>query len=170
MNAHMKGKMNEALRGNRGCATVVSWLMMAAGVFFFGALITHDVRLALTGQFADGVVTKVIERTTSSRSSSSNGKRQRSAPGVSYTLVVRYRPQDMEPVEFKTSSTFGHSHKEDDAVKVIYLRSNPTMAEIYSAKQLWLPICVGFVVSTVCLYGGRLLRRAVKAAHAPPPT
>lgn len=72
--------------------------------------------------------------------------------------------------DFKTVSTFGHDLKVGDAVKVIHLVSDPGFAEIYSAKQVWLPLGVGIIVTTVCGGLGWFLRRIarrMKSARVP---
>ena len=69
-------------------------------------------------------------------------------------------------MEFKTTSTFGLHSKQGDAVRVIYMKANPMNAEINSATQLWLPLCVGYTVSFLCIGGGIFLRRALDRAAA----
>lgn len=164
--------MNKAFQQNRGCFSVFSWLLLLAGAFFLSVVIFKDLRLALFGKTADGVITKVTERVSSSRSSSKRNPgesesayRERTRRvGISYDMHVRFTPEGGAPVEFKTGSTFGHEHKQGDAVKIIYLPGNPSRAEVHTTKQVWMPIGVGFVVSTLCLFGGWFLRQLVKQA------
>jgi hypothetical protein len=147
------------------------WVMVAAGIFFLGAVLWNDCRLAMKGVFGEGVITHVEARA----SSSSGGRRRehetdeeyrnRTRGGVSHILTVRHTPEGGEPTDFKVRSTFGKDLKEGDAVKVIYLPEQPTKAQIYSTKQLWLPIVVGFTASAAALgIGAFLLRLARRMA------
>ncbi|MBL9152969.1 MAG: DUF3592 domain-containing protein [Verrucomicrobiales bacterium] len=162
----------QSLQQNRGCFAAGSWILIAASVFFFSALMWNQGRLVAWGRTTDGTITKVTTRTTYGGSSSRRpgesleNYRKRNTASTSYDLHVRYTPEGAEPVEFKTTSTFGHELKEGDSVKVIYLPGSPKRAEIYSAKQLWWPMVVGGIVTLVSLVGGLLLRRLVKRIAA----
>ena len=163
--------MSNPLQKNRGCFSVLSWVLLVAGAFFLSVVIFKDLRLALFGKPADGVITKITERVSSGGSgrqrqgeSDAAYRERKRRVGISYDMHVRYTPEGGEPVEFKTSSTFGHEHKAGDSVKLIYLPSNPMRAEVNTTKQVWLPIGVGFLVSAFCLFGGWFLRMAVKHA------
>lgn len=156
--------LNHALSQNRGCFTFVGWTMLLFSVLFVGRFVM-DLRLATLGKITDGEVIKVTERySIGTNSRKSRKSDDHSGGGVSYDLTVRFTPEGATPVEFETSSTFGHDLKVGDTVKVIYLASNLMGAEIYSAKQLWLPLCVGFVVSSACLGGGYFLLRSLAAS------
>jgi hypothetical protein len=129
---------------------------LVAGVFFLGCVTWNQFRLAVFGKATDGVVVEGKE-----------GEPERIRHrGGSQRYTVRFTPENGEPVEFKTSSTFGTELKWGDAVKVIYMPKNPTTAEIYSAKQLWLPMMVGLFVGTTCLGGGLLLRLILRVEGA----
>lgn len=158
--------LNHAISQNRGCFSFASWALLLFSVLFVGRFVM-DLRLAAFGKTTDGVVIKVTERhSINSRARTVRVSDASSGGGVSYDLTVRFTPESATPVEFETSSTFGHELKEGDTVKVIYLSSDLMGAEIYSAKQLWLPLCVGFIVSSACLGGGYFLRQALAASKA----
>lgn len=147
----------------RGFFLVSGWLMLAAGVFFLGAVLWNDCRLAAKGVFGEGVITHVEVRSSASSTGkrwdheSEDAYRNRMRGGVSHILTVRHTPAGGEPTDFKVRSTFGKDLKEGDAVKVIYLPEQPAKAQIYSTKQLWLPIAVGFTASAGSLGIGALL-------------
>lgn len=164
------------LAQNRGCFRFVSWALLLGGAFFLTMAVLQT-RLPIFGKITDGVVTKITERVSSgprsvkrlpgeSDSSYRERRRERERGGISYDLHVRFTPEGGSPTDIKTSSTFGKELNQGDPVKVIYLASNPANAEIYSAKQLWLPLCVGFVVSFMCLGGGFFLRQFTKSLSA----
>ncbi len=161
-------KTNQSKTPSPGVILFFAWSFLA-----FAALclvrVVLDVRLAALGIIADGVVTK-IEMTTSygggttRRSgelySDYQKRRSRSSASTSYHATVHFTPEGGEARDFKTVSTFGHDLKVGDAVKVIHL--DPGFAEIYSAKQVWLPLGVGIIVTTVCGGLGWFLRRIVR--------
>lgn len=151
-------------------------LVLGGSLLLFGVLclarVVFDAQLGFTGAITDGVVTKIEMRSSSSGVTSRRSgetwseyerRRDRQRGSVSYDCSVRFTPAAGEPRDFKTVSTFGHDRKVGDAVKVIYLASNPGRAEIYSAKQVWLPLCVGGIVTIASLTGAwfffRLARR-----------
>jgi hypothetical protein len=140
-------------------------VLLAAGFFFLGALIWNQGRLAIFGKRADGVVREITETTRTSATTRRDGEslqayRERSRrKGTRYTLRVQFTPEGGAPAEFSTTSTFGHTLEKGGMVRVIYLPGDPAGAEIDSARQLWLPMAVGFIVSAVCLGGGALLIR-----------
>ena len=161
---------NHPLAKNRGCFRFVSWALLLFGILCLGRLV-WDLRLAVTGSIADGAITKITMRTSYGGSSgrrrdgeSEESYRKRTnRASTSYDLLVRFTPQGGEPRDFQTVATFGHDAKVGDAVKVIYLPGDPGSAEIYSAKQVWLPMAVGFIVTTLCLGGGWFLRKLTKS-------
>lgn len=156
--------MSSAPRKNSGFL-LFGIILLVAGVFFLGAVIWNQGRLALFGKRADGVVQEIIETTQTSAASRREGEslqsyRERSRrKSTRYTLRVQFVPEGGAPAEFSTTSTFGHDIMEGGKVRVVYLPGDPAGAEIDSAKQLWLPMAVGFVVSAVCLGGGTVLLR-----------
>ena len=160
---------------SRGVVLFFGWSLLLLTVLFLGRLVL-DARLAAFGVIADGAVTKIEMNTTyggssSRRTSGSGYRRGKSDASTSYHATVRFAPAGEEPRDFKTVSTFGHELKVGDAVKVIHLPWNPGAAEIYSAKQLWLPLGVGVTVTLISGgLGWFLLRLAgrMKSAGVPP--
>ncbi|MCB1233229.1 MAG: DUF3592 domain-containing protein [Verrucomicrobiae bacterium] len=155
--------MSRTIEANQRRAPVLGGILLIAGLFFLGALIWNQGRLAVFGKITEGVVTEVTTRVSYGSSPRKAGESmeslsQRSAPAVTHDLHLRFTPENGEPVDIVTVSTFGHSLKEGDGVKLIYLPGDPAHAEIYSARQLWLPMIVGSIVSTLCLWGGVFLR------------
>lgn len=154
--------MSSAPRKKSG-SLIFGIILLAAGIFFLGAVIWNQGRLALFGKRADGVVREIIETTHTSATSRREGEslqsyRERSRrKSTRYTLRVQFVPEGGTPAEFSTTSTFGHDIAEGGKVRVVYLPGNPAGAEIDSAKQLWLPMAVGLTVSAVCLGGGVFL-------------
>lgn len=157
---------NHALQKNRGCLSALGWILLAAGVFL-GALLWNQVRLVVLGQVIDGAVTEVTTRVTygggGSRKpgESMDSYGQRSRASITHELHVHCAPEGAEPFDFVTTSTFGHELKAGDSVRVIHVPGSPKSAEIYSDKQLWLPMVVGAFVSFSCLGAGIFLRRLV---------
>lgn len=146
--------LDVAVAQNRGCARTIAWVLVVSGTFFLGCVMWNQFRLAVLGKVTDGVVIKPSDVSEQEERIHRRGNSQR--------IFVRYTPEGGGPVEFKTSRTFGTELSWGDAVKVIYLPKNPLGAEIYSAKQLWLPMMVGLLVSTVCLGGGLLLQLIIR--------
>lgn len=170
----MDGK--EQKRKPRGAALFFGWSLLLLTGLFLGRVVL-DARLAAFGVLADGVVTKIEMNTTygggstsrhSGESHSDYQRRRGSRASTSYYATVRFAPAGGQARDFKTVSTFGHELKVGDGVKVIHLSWNPGVAEIYSAKQLWLPLGVGITVTLIC--GGlgwfllRLARRMKPSA------
>ncbi len=134
---------------NRGCARTVAWVLLALGTFFFACLMWNQFRLAVLGKVTDGIVVKPTE--------SAEQQERIHRRGNAHRILVRYTPEGGEPVEFRTSSTFGTELNWGDPVKVIYLPGDLMGAEIYTARQLWLPMTVGLIVSLACLGAGALV-------------
>jgi Protein of unknown function (DUF3592) len=161
---------NHPLAKNRGCFSFVGWALLLGGAFFLTMAVLQT-RLPLFGKTTDGLITKVTERVKSSQSSSkrypgesdSDYRERTRRVGISYDLHVRFTPEGGAPTDIETSSTFGKELNQGDAVKVIYLPSNPTNAEIHTTKQLWLPLLTGYIVSFLCLGGGWFLRMLTKS-------
>ena len=143
---------------------IIAWALLAFAVLGLGRVV-WDLRLGMMGVIADGIVTQIeikhtsggaVMRRAGELESDYQSRRRRKESTTQYA-TVRFTPAGGEPRDFKTVCTFGRELKKGDAVKVIHLASDPGVAEIYSAKQLWLPIGVGTVVSLLCGGGGWLL-------------
>ena len=140
-------------------------MLILAGFFLVCLLL--DIRLASFGVTTDGVVTKVEEKVSSSRTtrrsneteSAYRRRTEEATGGISYCPWVRYTPASGETVEFRTVSTFGNEVQAGSAVKVIYLASNPKKAQIHTFKQVWMPIIIGSIVTTVTFLLGSFLLR-----------
>jgi hypothetical protein len=147
----------------------IGWTLIAFGVFFLAAVIMKDTRRAAFGQFADGEIVKITERTSSGGGGTDKHGRRKASAGVSHVLTVRYTPGNGEPMEVETLATWGFSEKVGDRVRMIYLPDRLDDAEIYSFKQIWLPLATGFTLSALCLGGGTWIvrrRRRLIAATA----
>ncbi len=151
---------------NHGPPAGLGWTLIVFGLFFMSVVVFKDAPLALFGQLTEGEIVKITERSTmGSKSPRRAGEtlsayRKRSKEGgVSYLLGVRFTPAGGQPVEIETKATYGFSEQVGDKVQMIYLPSRLQGAEIYSLKQLWLPLATGVVVSTLCLLGGGLILR-----------
>lgn len=121
------------------------------------SLAMKEIPLALFGEQSTGIVRRVEKITTSSSSSGQfrNGKMVGRKYGSELTFMyLDFATKDGKAMEVKTLTTFNTEAKVGDQHPMIYLSSKPETAKIYSAKQLWLPMCVGFVFVTVCLLIG----------------
>ncbi|MCB1094703.1 MAG: DUF3592 domain-containing protein [Verrucomicrobiae bacterium] len=160
--------MNSTKDDRRGCALPAGFIFLAAGLFFLGATLLGEARLAVFGEKTEGVVTKVTSRVSYSSSPRKKGEshasyQDRSGPSVTYVLSVAFTTAHGSPEAFDTVSTWGHEMKEGDTVEVVYLPKHPATAEIYSARQLWLPLAVGSVVTLTTLgIGGMLIRKGIR--------
>lgn len=140
-------------------------LLVAAGVFFLGAVLRNPGRLVAWGARTQGEVVEVTEKSSSSATSRREGesrqayRERRQRKSTRYFLRVRFTAADGVPAEFTTTSTFGHVLKTGDAVGVVYLPGDPSEAEIDSSRQLWLPLATGTLLGSACLAGGVLLLR-----------
>ncbi len=143
-------KTNNSKTPPRGVILFFAWSCLAFTALCLGRVVL-DARLAACGVIADGVVTKLETNTTYGGGSSSrrSTSRRSSDASTSHYGTVRFAPAGGEARDFKTVSTFGHELKAGDAVKVIHLPWNPGAAEIYSAKQVWLPLGAGITVTLI---------------------
>ncbi len=160
--------MKQTIARNLGCASGLGWILLVAGLLFLSALLWNQVRLAVWGKTAEGIVTEVTTRVSYGSSPRKSGEslesyHQRTGATVSHDLHIRFTTESGVTTDIVTLSTFGHELREGDRVKLIYLPADPARAEIHSVKQLWLPMIVGFVVSVTCLGGGFYLRRTVRS-------
>ena len=155
--------MNDTNKKKRTGFPFIATLLLLLSALFLGATLQGQCRVAAFGKIADGVVTKLRAKTSSSTSS---GKRnaagqytQTGGGGTTYFYTVRFTPENGLPVEFEATGCWGTVLIMGDTVKVIYLPSRPTYAEIYTTKQLWLPMCTGLGMGLACLGGGAFMLR-----------
>lgn len=131
--------------------------LLAFGITGVVSLCMKEFPLALYGERSTGIVKKVEKITTSSGSSGEirNGVRVGKKYGSELTFMyIDFTTKDRRAMQVKTLATFHTEAKEGDQHPMIYLPSKPETAKIYSAKQLWLPMCVGIVFSSASLFGG----------------
>lgn len=142
----------EVVAQRRSSAPLVfGLLLLLMGTFFLSVVVFRDAPVALFGIKAGAVVEKVTEepRRTTSRNS-----------GPSHRLHLLFTLPDGEPARFDSLSTWGLTLQAGDEVPIIYRPGPPLHAEVYSARQLWLPLATGTVVSTICLLGGYFILRS----------
>jgi hypothetical protein len=123
------------------------------------SLCMKEVPLALFGERAPGVVKRVEKIRTSTNSKwekkGFSSTKESVDRGTELTFMhIGFTTKEGKPMEVKTLATFNTEAKEGDSHPMVYLASNPDRAKIYSAKQLWLPMCVGFGFVTVALFLG----------------
>ena len=137
-------------------------VLLALALVGVTSLIMKEYRLALFGERATGVVNRVEKITTSSGSSGTikGGQRVGVRHGSELTFMyIDFTTKEGRALQVKTLATFNTEAKAGDSHPMIYLPTKPETAKIYSARQLWLPLCVGSVFSVVCFFGGLLLLR-----------
>lgn len=136
------------------------------GLALLGAtsLAMKEIPLALFGVHTTGTVKKVevIQTSSSSQWVRVNGSSKKAIKrgGDSTFLHIDFTTQTGEPHQIETLATFNTVAKVGDQHPMVYLPSHPERAKIYSAKQLWLPLCVGSVFTLVCLLLGIFLIRS----------
>jgi hypothetical protein len=123
------------------------------------SLCMKEIPLVLFGERAAGVVKRVETIRTSTDSKwekkGFSSTKESVDRGTELTFMyIGFTTKAGKPMEVKTLATFNTEAKEGDSHPMVYLASNPERAKIYSAKQLWLPMCVGFVFVTVALLLG----------------
>lgn len=137
--------------------------LIALGLLGATSLAMKEIPLALFGEHTQGTVKKVevIQTSTASKWVNVNGtsKRAVSRGGDSTFMYIDFTTREGKPHEVKTLATFNTEAKVGDQHPMVYLPSHPERAKIYSAKQLWLPLCVGTVFSVVCFSLGLFLIR-----------
>lgn len=145
---------------------ILAWALLAFSVLGLVRMVL-DARLAALGVIAEGTVTGIEVKSSSSTTVRHSGeswsqyerRRDRQRGGSTRYATVRFQPADGGAArDFKTVCTFGEEIKTGDAVQVIHLPSDPGVAEIYSAKQLWWPIGVGITVTLASACIGLWLR------------
>ncbi len=122
------------------------------------SLCMKEIPLALLGEHSTGIVKKVEKITTSTASKWEQkgfGPKQAVSRGGELTFMyLDFTTKKGETLQVKTLATFHTEAKVGDEHPMVYLPSHPENAKIYSAKQLWLPMCVGFLFVSVCLFLG----------------
>ena len=149
-----------------GIVRFMAWVLLAFSLIC-GCRLVFDARLACFGVRTEGSVTHVEARTTyggttSRRSGESWAEYQRRRDrksGTSRFATVRFTPAGGAPREFRTRCTFGHVPNVGDLVPVLHLASDPGVAEIGTARQVWLPLSVGIGVMLGSAGLGSFLRR-----------
>jgi hypothetical protein len=158
---------------NKSQATILRKLfglgLLALALLGATSLCMKEIPLALFGERATGTVTKVevIQTSTNTKWEKNGFGPEKAVSRGSYSTIMSldFTTKDGSPVDVKTTATFHTEAKVGDTLPMVYLPSNPGNAKIYSAKQLWLPMCVGFVFTGVCSYlGMRLVRRKATSA------
>ena len=144
--------------------------LFALALLGASSLFMKEVPLALFGEHATGTVKKVevIQTSTASKwvRSGSGGQRAESRGGFSTLMYIDFSTNAGKAVQIITTATFHTEAKVGDKHPMIYLSSNPENAKLYSAKQLWLPMCVGFSFVGVCSFLGLRLLRSKSAASS----
>jgi hypothetical protein len=143
--------------------------LVALGLLGATSLCMKEIPLALFGERSTGTVKKVevIQTSTATKweSNGSGSKRAVSRGGYTTIMHMAFTTKEGKPLEIKTTATFNTEAKVGDQHPMIYLRSKPETAKIYSAKQLWLPMIVGIIFSSVCLILGFFVFRGFSAAR-----
>ena len=155
----MATQYNSDPRAKRGPPAGIGWTLIVFGVFFLSVALLKDVRRAAFGQFAEGEIIKITERSSIGGGGTDSRGRRKKSGGVSHILTVRFTPTGGERMEVDTLATWGFSEKVGDKVRLIHLPGKPQDAEIYSVKQVWLPLATGLAVGSLCLGGGVLILR-----------
>lgn len=142
--------------------------LLALALLGATSLCRKEIPLALFGEHAIGMVKKVevIQTSTASKWERNGFGSQKavSRGGESTLMSISFTTKEGKPVDIRTTATFHTEAKVGDTHAMVYLPSNPENAKIYSAKQLWLPMSVGFVFVGVCSYLGMRLLRPGKAS------
>lgn len=156
----------------------IAWALLVFSVVGLVRVVL-DIRLAALGVIADGTVTHIEIKSSSSSTVRHSGesrsqyelRRDRQKRGSTRYATVRFQPADGSGARnFKTVCTFGDEIKTGDAVQVIHLPSDPGVAEIYSAKQLWWPIGVGITVTLAAAGIGLWLLRLARRGQDQQPS
>lgn len=123
----------------------------ALGVWSLGM---KQVRLLVGGVRGAGVVERVEEITTSTRTKRDRYGNSESDSSQATFLHLAVTTADGGVVRAKTRTTFNTPAQVGDTYPVIYLPSAPEKAQILSARQFWLPMVVGSVVTLGCAVAG----------------
>ena len=157
-----------------GMVRFMAWALLVFAVIAL-CRVLFDARLACFGVRTEGTVTSIEATTTyggttSRRSGESWAEYQRRRArksGTSHFATVRFTPAGGAPREFRTRCTFNHVPVVGDTVPVLHLPRDPGVAEIGTARQVWLPLSVGIGVTLgSATLGGFLRRLAARMAVA----
>ncbi len=145
-----------SLMAIRGAFAALIALIVGAGLLFAGNYIRQstakEIQLLRSAQ---GVVVD-IETVRSKRSNSD-----------SYKVVIEYRPENSDPVQFRPGFSGAQSllPKKGDTVEVLYDPANPEAARLNSFLDLWMaPTILMGMGGIFALLGFGGLLRALKAA------
>jgi hypothetical protein len=137
--------------------------LLALALLGATSLCMKEIPLAIFGERSTGIVRKVevIQTSTTTKWEKNGSGSSRAVSRGSQTtfMHIAFTTKDGRSLEIKTIATFNTEAKVGDEHPMIYLSSHPEIAKIYSAKQLWLPMCVGFVFVSVCTFLGLYLVR-----------
>lgn len=160
LNQAMSATSSSPRAGSYAFRKIAGGVLLGLGLIGLVSLVTKEFRLTLFGEKATGVVRKVEEITTSTQSKwiKKGMSHQRvSRSGPSYFMTIAYTTKDGKQIEFETLATFNTVAKVGDEHPLVYLPEHPENAKISTARQLWLPMIVGIIFTTVCLGLGALL-------------
>jgi hypothetical protein len=136
----------------------IAIVLVALGLLGGVSVLMKEGRLLVFGERATGTVREVEEITTSTQATWGRDIKGRShivkRSGPAHLVHLTFVTQDGRNIEFATRATFSTETKPGDTHPLIYLPSSPQLAKIASAKQLWLPMCVGMIFTAVCLGAG----------------
>lgn len=137
--------------------------LIALGLLGATSLAMKEIPLALFGEHTQGTVKKVEVIQTSTASNwvhtGRNTRKSVSRGGESTFMDIDFTTKTGQPHEVRTLATFHTVAKVGDQHPMVYLPWQPERAKIYSAKQLWMPLCVGTLFSIVCFSLGLFLFR-----------
>lgn len=142
----------------------IAFVLIALGLLGGVSLFKKEGRLVIFGERATGTVRQVEEITASTQATWGRDNKGRShiikKSGPSHLLHMTFTATDGREIEFTTLATFNTETKPGDTHPLVYLPSDPQVAKIASARQLWLPMSVGTIFTALCLgIGIRLLNR-----------
>ncbi|MBL9114840.1 MAG: hypothetical protein JNJ83_07500 [Verrucomicrobiaceae bacterium] len=157
--------MNVARSQSKVFFGLVSIGLIGLGLLGSWSLATKEFRLALFGHHSMATVVKVekITTSTSSKWERKGFKKVAVSRGSDLEfMTLEFDPGNGRMTQVETLATFNTEAKLGDKHPLIYLKSDPENAKIYSAKQLWLPMVVGTLFSLLCLlFGGFAARRTL---------
>lgn len=138
--------------------------MLAFAVLGICSLSSKEYRLAIFGVRGTGVVDKVEVITTSStttiNANSADPSKRRIRHGSQSTILhMTVTTQEGKTTQIKTHATFNTEAKAGDRFEMIYLPAKPDVAKICNARQFWLPMMIGTIVTGFCLMVGLLFVR-----------
>lgn len=134
---------------------VIAIVLVALGLVGGVSVMMKEGRLVIFGERAVGTVREVEQITTSTQATWGRDINRRSQAvkrsGPSNLLHLTFTTKDGRNIEFATRATFKTATKPGDTHPIVYLPSDPQLAKIASAKQLWLPMSIGMTFTAICL-------------------